>query len=125
VGFNQRCSLAAWGGHIEVVRWAREHGCPWDRWTTDNAARGGHLEVLRWAQERDCPWNESECELDSKGHARDCGMGAAATRAGRAPLSRDAEIHTQSIRFIHTPSYPEDFGLDLLCGAGGAGVARH
>jgi len=52
-------------------------------------------------------------------------MGAAAGRAGRAPLSRDAEIHNQSIRLILTPSYPEDFGLDVLCGAGGAGVARH
>ena len=46
-----------------MLKWAREHDCPWDE--GDNyqldccalAAQGGHLEVLKWARENDCPWN--------------------------------------------------------------------
>ena len=45
------------GGHLAALRWAREHGCPWDALTSCDAARGGHLAVLRWAREHDCPWN--------------------------------------------------------------------
>jgi len=41
-----------------VLKWAREHGCPWNEGTCARAARGGHLNVLRWAWEHDRPWNE-------------------------------------------------------------------
>ena len=27
------CSYAAERGHLEVLKWARENGCPWDKWT--------------------------------------------------------------------------------------------
>jgi len=30
VGCGQRCEAAAGGGHLDVLRWAREHECPWD-----------------------------------------------------------------------------------------------
>ena len=43
---------AAEGGHLEVVRWAREHDCPWDARNGVFAAMGGHLEVLRGAGAR-------------------------------------------------------------------------
>jgi len=33
-----------------VLRWAREHGCPWDHETCSLAARGGQLKVLQWAR---------------------------------------------------------------------------
>jgi len=33
-----------------VLRWAREHDCPWDDGTCEFAAEGGHLEVLQWAR---------------------------------------------------------------------------
>jgi len=56
------CSLAAHGGHLEVLRWAREHHCPWDSDTCFFAAQGGHLEVLRWAREHGCSWNGRACE---------------------------------------------------------------
>jgi len=51
------CALAASGGHLGALRWAREHGCPWDEDTCAYAAEGGHLEVLKWAREHCCPWN--------------------------------------------------------------------
>jgi hypothetical protein len=63
------CIKAAEGGHLEVLQWAREHGCPWNEETCSEAARGGQLEVLRWAREHGCPWNERTCaEAASGGH---------------------------------------------------------
>jgi hypothetical protein len=60
---NRRlCGIAAAGGHLEVLRWAREKGCPWNKWTCAAAARGGHLDVLKWARERGCPWDKRPCE---------------------------------------------------------------
>ena len=40
-----------------MLRWAREHGCPWDQRTCEAAAGSGHLDVVRWAWERGCPWD--------------------------------------------------------------------
>ncbi|CAN0461067.1 unnamed protein product, partial [Hapterophycus canaliculatus] len=45
---------AAERGHLEVLKWARENGCPWDRMTCVHAARGEHLEVLAWARANGC-----------------------------------------------------------------------
>ena len=35
----------------------------WDECTCAYAAEGGHLEVLKWARENGCPWDEYTCEL--------------------------------------------------------------
>ena len=40
-----------------MLRYAHEHGCPWDEHTCRSAARVGHLEVLRYAHEHGCPWD--------------------------------------------------------------------
>ncbi len=50
-----RCLKAAGGGHLAVLQWAREHGCPWDEDTCRMAAAGGHIEMLQWARENGCP----------------------------------------------------------------------
>jgi hypothetical protein len=70
------CALAASGGHLEILKWARANGCHWDKnppwdannywrfWDNDtcaNAAAGGHLGVLQWAHENGCWWNEMTC----------------------------------------------------------------
>jgi hypothetical protein len=55
------CQWAAWGGHLEMLKWTRENDCPWDEETCAGAAAHGHLEVLKWARENDCPWNEDTC----------------------------------------------------------------
>jgi len=44
------------GGHLHVLKWAREHDCPWCWRTCALAAEGGHLEVLKWAHENGCEW---------------------------------------------------------------------
>jgi hypothetical protein len=56
------CSRAAESGHLEVLKWAREHDCEWDAATCSGAAMTGELEVLQWARHR-CPWDEETCEL--------------------------------------------------------------
>src|SRR5574341_1156984 len=43
--WNHRvCAVALGGGHMDVLRWAREHGCAWDSWTRCEAARRGYRE---------------------------------------------------------------------------------
>ena len=52
------CAEAAQNGNLELLKWAREHGCPWDEDIADSimrdgcalAAKGAHLEVLKWAR---------------------------------------------------------------------------
>ena len=34
-----------------MLKWLRANGCPWDETTCALAAGGGHLDVLRWARE--------------------------------------------------------------------------
>ena len=61
-------SIASWGaaraaegGHLEVLKWLRAEGCPWDAWVCARAACGGHLEVLNWLQAEGCPREENAC----------------------------------------------------------------
>ena len=49
------CVWAARRGCLEVLKWARVNGCPWDERVCEFAAEGGHLEVLRWAHANGCP----------------------------------------------------------------------
>ena len=61
------CSNAAMGGHLDVLKWLREGGCPWDESTTYAASEGGHLGVLKYAHESGCPWDPLTCEAAAKG----------------------------------------------------------
>ena len=51
------CKCAAKNGHLEVLKWARAKGYPWDEQTCAEAAKNGHLEVLQWARANGCPWH--------------------------------------------------------------------
>mmetsp|Transcript_37712 Transcript_37712/g.106562 ORF Transcript_37712/g.106562 Transcript_37712/m.106562 type:complete len:153 (+) Transcript_37712:1079-1537(+) len=55
------CFMAAAEGHLEVLQYARRHGCPWDEKTLIKAAARGHLEVLSWAVEAGCKADEDVC----------------------------------------------------------------
>ena len=57
------CRKAAFGGHLEVMKWLRAKGCPWGTLTSRWAAFGGHLEVMKWLRAKDppCPWDEYVC----------------------------------------------------------------
>ena len=49
------------GGHLEILRWAHENGCPWDEDTCAAAARCEDLAVLQWLRENGCPWDAETC----------------------------------------------------------------
>ena len=66
-GHVDTCATLAKGGHLEVLQWAREHGCLWNEGTCEFAAEGGHLEVLQWAREHGCRWDAVTCRLAAKG----------------------------------------------------------
>lgn len=52
------CELAAKHNRLDVLKWLRARGCPWDASVCHVAAEYGHLELLRWsrAQNPPCPW---------------------------------------------------------------------
>ena len=35
-------------------------GCPWDDGTCYRAVAHGHMEVLRWARQNGCPWTAKD-----------------------------------------------------------------
>ena len=51
---------AAQGGHMRVVKWARENGFKWDMYALEAAAAHGHLEVIQYLREHGCSWNSCE-----------------------------------------------------------------
>ena len=76
------CSLAAHGGHLEVLQWARYAlcgignpgytrplSCNWNEGTCSAAAEGGHLEVLQWLRGpiAGCNWNADTCMMAAGG----------------------------------------------------------
>jgi hypothetical protein len=66
---HHTCSNAAFGGYFEILKWARENGCPWDEWTCSYAAKGGHFEILKWLRENGCEWDVNTCSCASQaGH---------------------------------------------------------
>ena len=64
---SSACSWASREGHLEVLKYAHENGCPWNSWTCSSAARRGHLEVLKYAHENGCPWDELTCSRAARG----------------------------------------------------------
>jgi len=60
--WDEETYAAAFGGHLDVLNWALEHGWPWDQTTCATAAEGGQQEVLKWARQHDCPWDQRTCE---------------------------------------------------------------
>jgi len=55
-------SFAAEAGHLSVLKWAHENGCP-----IDVAASGGRLEVLKWLRGTDGSMDLRACEMAALG----------------------------------------------------------
>lgn len=55
------CACAAQEGHLNVLKWARANGCDWDGTTCSYAAASGHLDILKWAKANGCNWDEDTC----------------------------------------------------------------
>ena len=43
-----------------MLKWLREHDCPWDTDTIWQAAEAGHADVLQWALDNGCADGDSE-----------------------------------------------------------------
>lgn len=54
-------SYAAMYNDIEMVKWFYENGCPWDEETSYVAAMFGNFDVLKWVSDRGCPWSKDLC----------------------------------------------------------------
>jgi hypothetical protein len=65
---EKTCALAAHGGHLECLRFAREvvPPCDWDATTCHEAAVGGRMECIRYAHEKLCPWDAPTCALAAR-----------------------------------------------------------
>ena len=48
-------AIIARNGHLEVLQWARAHGCSWDKSTCAAAALSKHFEILESARTMGCP----------------------------------------------------------------------
>jgi hypothetical protein len=57
--------------HLEVIKWLRQIGCPWSKYTCNAAAFAGNLEMLRFLIESGCP--------------KDNGIGTSALTGGDFP----------------------------------------
>jgi len=49
------CAIAALNGNIEMLKWLREIGFPWDKKCYTLAERRGHDKVVQWLHENGCP----------------------------------------------------------------------
>ena len=49
------CCLTAKAGHLKMLQWLKDEGCPWDFKTCASAAREGHYKLLKWAVQAGCP----------------------------------------------------------------------
>lgn len=62
------CSSVAMVGRLDILKWARENGCPWnEKRCCYKAARNGHLNVLQWATENNYQWDLKTSYKASKG----------------------------------------------------------
>ena len=50
------CSNAASGGHFDVLKYLHANGCPWGNFVCEDAVRNGHLDLLKWAIDNGCPY---------------------------------------------------------------------
>ena len=51
---------AASFGHLEVVKWLRANGCPWDEMAFSSAAKHQHWDTLQYLVDNKCPgWEEA------------------------------------------------------------------
>ena len=62
---QEHCDLAARRGHLEVLKWLREKGVPWEKFTLEEAlsADGDRSETLKWAIRNGCPFGIDEMRV--------------------------------------------------------------
>ncbi len=65
---KQSCHVAALNGNLEALKYAHECGCPWSEYTYSMATLKGHLDVLKYLRENGCPLEWQHCRYLAKEH---------------------------------------------------------
>jgi hypothetical protein len=119
------CQVAAARGHLEILRWAREHGCAWDaRSILCSAVRSGSVEVTAWVkQQADVVMsNLAMAEAAKCGHTvvceylleQQCPCGTSACWLA----ARNDHMHT--LRWLHEHGCPMPAGIHIAAAEGGS-----
>jgi len=61
---------AATHGHLVVLKWLRERGCPWDEKVTGEAAVRGHMHILNYALDNNAPVGTESLMRKAARHGR-------------------------------------------------------
>ena len=70
---NSVCNYAAMRGSVRLLKWMRENNhADWSVSTCYCAARSGHLPVLQYLHENGCPWDVYTCEYAAERKRWDC-----------------------------------------------------
>jgi len=83
------CAIAAFGGHLDALKWMHHSGYGVNEWTCTRAAEGGHLETLKWARENGCPW---DCNVLRRAEARGHDRVAAWARNNGCPAEASSPL---------------------------------
>lgn len=60
------CRLAAARGHLALLQWAHYNGAPWTTETTSYAMYGRCLTVYHWARQHGCPCDEHDLDWNNE-----------------------------------------------------------
>ena len=101
------CEYAAGFGNLQSLQYAHEHGCPWDVSTCQAAAEYGHLECLKYAHEHGCPWNEKTCEEAAKRGHLECLKYACARECP------GSDRYAEALNEVVVPVVDERFGVEV------------
>ena len=92
-------------GHIDVLRWAHENGCPLDNGCLPFAAQGGHLATVQWLRANGCPWSLAVCNAAVIGQQGRPGE----PRAWSGEV-KDVKGHVHVLRWVRKNGCPWDAG---------------
>ena len=101
------CEYAAGFGNLQSLQYAHEHGCPWDVWTCRDAALNGHLDCLRYAREHGCCWDKRTCEGAAKYGQLECLKYACARKCP------GSDRYAEALNEVVIPDVDESFGVDV------------
>jgi hypothetical protein len=48
-------------GHLALLQWACQQGCPWDGEIFEFAAESGSVPLMQWLRQQGCPWDKEDC----------------------------------------------------------------
>jgi hypothetical protein len=108
----EACAEAAARGHLEIVRFLHESGCPWDVDTICvRAAESGHIELLQYLQQQGCVFTAGAMTAAAAlGHLQTCKI----LRAQQCPWDTIAcryaalNSHVETLRWLHEQGCPWD-----------------